>query len=240
MRDIETQIQNQASAKPLMCTIPARPASPGVLNFNRGITPSTVLQADMPLFVQLMGLAFTCDITRSITYMVGNGTSNNDYQFLIGSSTPHHGTSHHNGDATKLAALTKIDTWEIQQLATLLIALDNTMDVDGNTVLDNTTFYLSSDIGDGASHNHWDMPVIMAGGASGKLKLGGQHINYTDGSSGRGPALALPRSGATALVGPRNPVNCTGQALLSILSAHGLPATKIGLYTGTALTEILA
>jgi hypothetical protein len=240
VRDIETSIQNQANAKPLMCTIPTRPASPGVLNFNRGITPSTVLQADMPLFVQLMGLAFTCDITRSITYMVGNGTSNNDYQFLIGSSTPHHGTSHHNGDATKLAALTKIDTWEIQQLATLLIALDNTTDVDGNTVLDNTTFYLSSDIGDGASHNHWDMPVIMAGGASGKLKLGGQHINYTDGSAGRGPALALPRSGATALVGPRNPTNCTGQALLSILSAHGLPATKIGLYTGTALTEVLA
>jgi len=240
VRDVETAIQNQANAKPLTCTIPARPASPGVLNFNRGITPSTVLEADMPLFVTLMGLAFTCDITRAITYMVGNGTSNNDYQFLIGSSTPHHGTSHHNGDATKLAELTKIDTWEIQQFANLLTALDSTMDVDGNTVLDNTTVYLSSDIGDGATHNHWDMPIIMAGGASGKLKLGGQHINYTDGSAGRGPALTLPRAGATYLVGPRNPVNNTGQALLSILSAHGLPATKIGLYTGTALTEILA
>ncbi len=136
--------------------------------------------------------------------------------------------------------MTKIDTWEIQQLATLLTALDSTMDVDGNTVLDNTTFYLSSDIGDGATHNHWDMPVLMAGGGSGKLKLGGQHINYTDGSSGRGPALTLPRAGtATQLVGPRNPVNGTGQALLSILSAHGLPATKIGLFTGTPLTEIL-
>ena len=241
VRDIEMQLQIQATAKPLMCTIPAKPASPGVLNFDRGITPSTVLEADMPLFVQLMGLAFTCDITRSITYMVGNGTSNNDYQFLIGSSTPHHGTSHHNGDPTKLAELTKIDTWEIQQLATLLTALDSTTDVDGNTVLDNTTFYLSSDIGDGATHNHWDMPILMAGGASGKLKLGGQHINYTDGSTGRGPALTLPRAGtATQLVGPRNPVNNTAQALLSILSAHGLPATKIGLYTGTALTEILA
>jgi hypothetical protein len=210
--------------------VPARPASPGVLNFNRGITPSTVLQQDMPVFLQLMALAFQCDITRSITYMVGNGTSNNDYQFLIGSSTPHHGTSHHMGNAAALAKLTQIDTWEMTQLATLLTSLDSQIEPDGTTILDNTTVYVSSDIGDGNSHNHWDMPVIIAGGASGKLKTGGQHVNYT-------PTLALPR---TVLVGPRNPTNCTAQALLSILQAHGLPATTIGLYTGTPLTEILA
>ncbi len=243
VRDVETSLQAQATAKPLMCKIPTKPASPGVLNFNRGITPGTILQMDMPVFIQLMGLAFTCDITRSITFMVGNGTSNNDYGFLpaCGGSAPHHGTSHHMGAASALAKLTAIDTWEITQLASLLTTLDATPDVDGtSTILDNTTFYLSSDIGDGNSHNHWDMPVILGGTASGKLKTGGQHINYTDGTAGRGPALTLPRKGtATQLVGPRNPNQNTGQVHLSILAAHGLPSTKIGVLTSTPLTEIL-
>jgi Protein of unknown function (DUF1552) len=230
IRDLETQIQNQASAKPVMCTVPTRPASPGVLNFNRGITPSTILTTDMPLFNQMMALAFQCDLTRSITFMLGNGTSNNDYQFLIGSSTPHHGTSHHMGNVAQLAKLTQIDVWEFQQAAALLTALDAQVEPDGTTILDNTTFYMSSDIGDGNTHNHWDMPIVLAGGASGKLKTGGQHLNY-------GTAVTLPR---TVLVGGRNPMYPTARVHASILAAHGINVTSLGTVTGlTTLPEIL-
>jgi hypothetical protein len=209
------------------CEKPMQPAASPPLNQERGITPTTVVQQHTPIFVDLMALAFTCDITRSLTFMLGNGTSNNDFEFLIGKSTPHHGTSHHGNDAGALASLTKINVWEMEQVAALLSKLDAAQDSDGSTVLDNTVFYLSSDIGDGNSHNHWDMPVLLAGGASGKLKLDGSHINYT-------PGLKFPRP----LVGPRSDVH-TGRALVSILQAHGIMQDTFGEATGGPLAEIM-
>jgi hypothetical protein len=230
IRDLESQLQRQATMK-LTCTPPARPAANAPLDYDRGITPSSILETNVPLFLELMAAAFQCDITRSITFMLGNGTSNNDYAFLFnGSSMPHHGTSHHGGNATKLADLTTIDTWEMTQVSTLLQKLDSMTESDGQTILDHTTFYLSSDIGDGQSHNHWDMPVLVAGGASGKLKLGGNHVNYT-------PTLTL--GAARPLVGPHSTTQ-TGQVFISFLNAHGMMVNQFGMATGGPLPEIMA
>ena len=231
IRDLEMQLQNVSTAQPLTCTKPPEPAAGlGPLPSTGGshaVIPSSFITGNTPLLLQMMTLALTCDITRAVTFMLGNGTSNNDYQFLMGSGTAHHGTSHHGGAATKLAALTQIDTWEITQIATLLKSLDSVMESNGTTVLDNTTFYTSCDIGDGASHNHWDMPVLIAGGASGKMKIDGRHINYYTASQ-----LALPRA-PSAYAGPRNPLQSTAQVHESIMQAHGLPSATFG-QAGTA------
>lgn len=225
LRQLEQRIDNVGTG--VKCDVPARPAASPPLNQERGITPSTVVEKHTTLFVDLMALAFTCDITRSITFMLGNGTSNNDYEFLIGSGTPHHATSHHKNNAEKLAALEKIDTWEMQQLSNLLVKLDSVTEADGKTVLDNTTLYLSSDIADGDKHNHWDMPVIVAGGASGKLKIDGSHVNYT-------PGLKFPRP----LVGEESDVH-TGRALISILQAHGIMQDSFNEAKGGPLPELM-
>ena len=47
VRDLEVQLQNQSTAAPLTCTTPAEPAASVPLNFNRGITPSTVIEGIM-------------------------------------------------------------------------------------------------------------------------------------------------------------------------------------------------
>jgi len=230
LRNLETLIQKESTAT-ANCMTPARPAANPPLNYNRGITPSSLIQANVPLLLKLMAVAFQCDITRSITFMLGNGTSNNDFAFLFNNaSTPHHGTSHHGGDPKQLAKLTTIDTWEMTQVATLLQQLDSLKESDGQSVLDHTTFYLSSDIGDGNTHNHWDMPVLIAGGASGKLKIDGRHINYA-------PTLQL--GAARPLVGPHSTTQ-TGQAFISILQAHGIMQNAFGMATGGPLTEIMA
>lgn len=225
LRQLELRLDTMGAG--LSCEVPVQPEASPPLNFDRGITPSTILQNHVPVFLDLMALAFTCDITRSITFMLGNGTSNNDYEFLIGSGTPHHGTSHHNNDAANLAALTKIDIWEMEQVATLLGKLDAAQDADGKTVLDNTTFYLSSDVADGNSHNHWDMPVLLAGTAGGKLAVDGRHVNYT-------PGLQFPRG----LVGERGDVH-TGRVFVSILQAHGIMQDTFGEATGGPLAELM-
>jgi Protein of unknown function (DUF1552) len=225
LRELEGRIDNMGTG--VVCSMPERPPASPALNQERGITPSAIVENHTALFVDLMALAFTCDITRSVTFQLGNGSSNNDFGFLFGKSMPHHGTSHHQGKTDKLDALTKIDTWEIQQVANLLGKLEATTEADGSTVLDNTTFYLSSDISDGDSHNHWDMPVLVAGGAGGRLNIDGRHVNYT-------PDLTFPRG----LIGKRSDVH-TGRVLISILQAHGIMQDSFGEATGGPLPELM-
>jgi Protein of unknown function (DUF1552) len=228
LRSLEMQINNMSTSMLTTgCKPDTRPMAGETLNFDRGITPSTILQSHMPMHVELMRLALQCDMTRAITFMLGNGTSNNDYTFLTGSSSPHHATSHHDGDATKLKKLTQINTWEMLQVANLLSAMDMVQEGDG-TLLDHTTFYLGSDISDGATHNHWDMPILLAGGGNGgKLKIDGRHVNYVTHTT-------TPR----ALVGPKGgPV--TGRILLSIMEAHGIKQDALGSVTGGSLPELM-
>jgi Protein of unknown function (DUF1552) len=231
VRDLEMQLQTVSTATPLTCTQPAKPAAglgpTAATGGSHAVIPSSFITTDVPLFLQFMALAFTCDITRAITFMMGNGTSNLDYQYLLGTSTPHHGTSHHGGTPSKLAALTQIDMQEMTWLATLLKSLDSVMESDGTTVLDNTTVYVSCDIADGATHNHWDMPVLLAGGASGQMKIDGRHINYYTGAQ-----MPLPRA-LTNYAGPRNPLYSTAQVHETIMQAHGLPSATFG-QAGTA------
>lgn len=232
VRNVETRLQRLGKSgvggtTGPSCATPPRPSFDALL-LDAGLTPSGRFAADFSLFVDLMAIAFQCDITRSITFMAGSATTGNSYQFLTGSPTPHH-TLSQQGDPASLAELTQIDTYEIQQAAAMLTKLDSIIEADGQSILDHTTFYLSCDVADGQAGNHWDMPVLLAGGASGALKIDGRHINYT-------PSLALPR---TVEVGPRNPNQNTGQVFISILQAHGIMQDTFGMATGGPLPELL-
>lgn len=221
IRELEVRIQN--SGQGVACEPPARPEQSPPLNFDRGITPSTIIQQHMPVFMDLMALAFECDITRSLTFMLGNGSSNNNYEFVTGTSTPHHGTSHHQDSESSIDRLRQINVWEMTQVAGLLQRLDGVIEANGQSVLDNTTFYLSSDVSDGDRHNKWDMPVLVAGGGS--LLADGRHLLYSD--------MTFPRP----LVGPRGDVH-TGQLLISILRGHGLTGDTLGQASGV-LEDVL-
>jgi len=230
VRNVETRLQrtgksNASNAIGMSCTPPAPPTPP------YGPTASAAFASEFDIFVQLMALAFECDITRSITFMIGSARSNNDYAFLIGSPAPQYALIQAEADAgpASLAELTEINTYEIQQAARLLTTLDSVIEADGQSILDHTTFYMSCDVADGPTGNHWDMPVLLAGGASGGLKIDGRHINYT-------PSLTLPR---TVEVGPRNPNQNTGQVFISILQAHGIMQDTFGLATGGPLPELM-
>ncbi len=58
--------------------------------------------------------------------------------------------------------------------AYFLDKLKATPDGDG-TLLDHSLVLYGSGMSDGNSHNHTDLPIVLAGGASGRLK-GGRHI----------------------------------------------------------------
>ena len=103
----------------------------------------------------------------------GNGGSNRAHQ-EVGMIEGHHNLSHHQNDEAKLDKIAQIDEWEIGLLAHIIDRM-GTDDGAGTSLLDNTTVFLGSEIADGNSHSHYDMPVILAGRAAG---LGtGRYVN---------------------------------------------------------------
>lgn len=133
--------------------------------------------AQVALMTDLMVLALQCDQTRVISFMLGNAGSNRTYEHL-GIPDAHHELSHHMGDAGKLGKLTRIDTWEVQQLAGLLAKMDK-IDEGGSSLLDNSIVFFSGEIEDGNTHSHLNMPVLVAGKAGGAFaKAAGRHIVY--------------------------------------------------------------
>lgn len=125
---------------------------------------------------RLMTLAFQCDATRVISFMLANAGSNRSYEFL-GVSGGHHEISHHQDLQSNFDKLTTIDTWEVQQFANLLQMLDEVEDIDGKTLLDNSLLFFSSEISDGNRHNHNDMPILLAGSAGGAIQTG-RHVVF--------------------------------------------------------------
>ncbi|WP_375773406.1 DUF1552 domain-containing protein [Archangium gephyra] len=124
----------------------------------------------------LMVLAFQCDLTRVATFMLGNGRSDRVYDFL-GLTSGHHRYSHHQNDAENHAALAKIDRWEMEQFSYLLQRMKSVQEGEA-TLLDNSLVYFGSELADGNSHGHRDMPVVLAGRGGGAVTPG-RHVRYT-------------------------------------------------------------
>ena len=169
VRALETRIQMEDTGP--ICDVPNRPEG----EFN--------VEQRVDLITDLTVLAFQCDLTRVSSFMLANGLSNRSYDFL-GIEGGHHSISHHQSNQENFRKLTIIDTWEVAQLAKLLVKLKETEDFDGMPLLHNSVLFFSSEISDGNRHNHDDMPVLVAGQAGGMLRTG-RHIRY-DGK----PALA--------------------------------------------------
>ncbi len=137
------------------------------------------LPAHVRAMTDLMVLALQCDLTPVVTYMLGNGGSNRPFPWL---NIPegHHQLSHHQNNPENFRKLQAIDTWELEQLAYLLGRLDAVEEADGKSLLDHTLLFFSSEIEDGNSHAHHNLPILLAGGASGRLETG-RHVVYGGG-----------------------------------------------------------
>jgi len=165
IREVEQRIAAQvANGGGGSCTPPTRVDSFDVANEGGGINGDHL--GAITISHELMAIGLQCDSTRVMSFMWGNMTSARNYSF-IGAAGGHHDVSHHGGGTESIGKLKKIGRWEHNRFAEFLTLLNSMPDVDGRTVLDNTLIFLSSDISDGDSHNHDDMPVLLAGGAAG-------------------------------------------------------------------------
>jgi hypothetical protein len=138
-----------------------------------------VLPEHVQMMLRLTRVALQCDVTRVVTFMLGNAGSGRSYEFL-GVSGGHHQISHHQRNPDNLEKLSVIDTWEVEQLAYLLEELGSIDEVDGSKLVDNTAVFFSSEIEDCDTHAHRNLPVIVAG-LGGGLPIG-THVRYPGGT----------------------------------------------------------
>ena len=126
----------------------------------------------------VMALAFECDLTRVMTFMLGNEGTNQAHTHL-GIPETYHGLSHHAWDPDVLSKLTTIQTWQAQVFAdSLLGRLAGLTDIDGKSLLDNTTIVYGSGLSESHLHDNFDLPVVLFGGTD--TFAHGHHIDALD------------------------------------------------------------
>lgn len=122
------------------------------------------------LLFDLTHLALQTDSTRLVTMLL-LGTSL--VPPIDGVSLGHHDLSHHGQDPSKIAQLKSIELEKMKTIAELLAKLNNTEE-QGESLLDRTTIFFSSNLGNAGTHSTRNLPVLLAGGGF----RHGQHLAF--------------------------------------------------------------
>lgn len=163
------------------------------------------------LMYDLMVLGFQTDTTRVATFMLDNAGGNRRYT-EIGIKDAHHQMSHHRNQVDLVEKLQRIDQYLVEQFAYFLGKLDSVQEGSG-TLLDHSMVLYGSGISDGNRHRHEDLPIVLAGGASGQIETG-------------------------RLIRPEGSEVPMGNLFLSMLDVMGTPVDSIGDSSGR-LKELL-
>jgi hypothetical protein len=131
----------------------------------------------LKLMYDLLVLAFQANITRVITFMVAREISNRTYP-QVGVPDGHHAISHHQNRADKMEKNVKIQTYHTTLFSEFLKTMQSTRDGDAS-LLDHSVVLYGSNMSNSNAHNHFPLPNLVIGGASGRLK-GNRHLKYPD------------------------------------------------------------
>jgi hypothetical protein len=162
VREVERRIALAAKQIPQDLTLPAAP---------------TGIPDDFDVHVKIMFdlhvLAWQADVTRVTTMMFAKEVSNAVYP-ASGIRDPFHNLSHHSNVGDNIAKLIQLNQYHAKTFAYLLQKLKDAPDGEG-TLLDHSIALYGSGMSNSNQHDHEPLPIVIAGGAAGKLK-GGRHI----------------------------------------------------------------
>ena len=131
-------------------------------------------------YIRLMGdimvTALQAGLTNVATLMIGPERWNTPYTFegLFDKPVSHHLMSHN--QKKFINELLQVDRFYMEQYVYIVQKMNSIREVDGSTLLDNTIFTYGSGLGDGATHQFKDLPIIVAGGGGGTLQQG-KHLH---------------------------------------------------------------
>ena len=131
------------------------------------------------LMFDLQVLAFESDLTRVFSFKMGRDSSARVFA-ESGVDRPFHPASHHGGNEDAIEDFALINRYHVSMIPYFLGRLKNTMDGDAS-LLDKSMIIYGSPMGDPNLHNHKRCPLLVVGGANGKLQ-GNLHVKAPDGT----------------------------------------------------------
>lgn len=162
VREIERRVEQVDSRLSGDLELPAAP-----VGVPRGF------EAHLELMFDLQVLAYKTEITRISTLMLARENSNMRFPGS-GVREGFHNASHHSNERKNMDQFAVINRYHVAQFSKFLDKLAATPDGDGN-LLDHSMILYGSSLSDGNEHNFDPLPVLLAGGASGRLE-GGRHL----------------------------------------------------------------
>jgi hypothetical protein len=162
VREIERRIEKAGQQVSADLNVPSAPA---------GVPKD--FEEHIKLMFDLWVLAWQADITRITTLLMAKELSNAVYP----KSTVRdafHILSHHSNQRENMDRFAVLNRYHVGIFTYLLEKLKAVPEGDGN-LLDHSMVLYGSAMSDGNQHNHAPLPIILAGGASGRLK-GGRHL----------------------------------------------------------------
>ena len=136
-------------------------------------------------YIHLMGdllvTAMQIGLTNVGSLMVGpeRWTTATNWEGILDKPYSHHAMTH--AISKHVEQLIKLDRFHVFAFTRLLERMDSIKEANGTTLLDNTIFTLGAGMGDGTTHQYNDLPLVVAGGGGGKLKLG-NHVHCKRGT----------------------------------------------------------
>jgi len=160
VRDVERRIQRAEEQSARELPVVSQPSVP------------SSFEEHAKIMFDLQVLAYQCDLTRVITFMIGRELSGRSYP-EIGIPEAHHPLSHHQNNPVKLAALARLNEYHVSMFGYYLEKLRTTADGDGS-LLDHSLLLYGGAISDGNTHAQTNIPLLLTGGGVN----GGRHLTY--------------------------------------------------------------
>ncbi|HTQ04480.1 MAG TPA: DUF1552 domain-containing protein [Polyangiaceae bacterium] len=152
VRDVERRLAQSA----VSCSKPPVPAT---------MDPTSV--TDMPniatLEIDLLSIAFACDLVRVASFAVSTGFNRIQYPWLNSMGEGHPLSHEDPSDPDAHSQLVARAQWHAGLIARLYDNLASVNEGD-STVADNTLLMWSTEVSEGNVHSHTNMPIVLMGG----------------------------------------------------------------------------
>ena len=125
------------------------------------------------LMYDMLALAYQSETTRVASLMYAKDLSPASYP-NSGNRGGFHGASHHANVRDRMNQFAVINKYHVQMFEYFVAKLAATSDGDGS-LLDHSMLLYGSSMSNGNQHDHGPLPLLLMGGASGKLQ-GNRHI----------------------------------------------------------------
>ena len=166
VRDVERRIQ-----------MAERQASVELPTLDQPLGAPPVFEDHLALMMDLQVLALQSDLTRVVSFMISKEQSPRPYP-QIGVPEAHHPLSHHNNVPELIEKMSKINRYHTELFSKYLAKLRAVPDGDG-TLLDHMIILYGAGISNSNAHSGDNLPLMVVGGAAGKIK-GGRHLKYSN------------------------------------------------------------